>query len=218
MDIARWLEDAERKLIDTFAGRLLFFGLQGSHARGEATDESDIDLVTVLDELSLTDLDRYRESVLSLPQGEKACGFICGVEQLRNWPVSDVFPLYYDTRPIRGRLDDWLPRPGKVAARAAAEMGAANLYHALCHRYLYGDDREASLRGFYKSAFFVLQAKHFAQTGRYLRTKAEAVARLEGADREIALAGAGMDRDAQYRRLIDWCAEILADGSPLLVT
>ena len=40
---------------------LLFVGLQGSYARGEATEASDIDVVVVLDELYFADLLKYRD-------------------------------------------------------------------------------------------------------------------------------------------------------------
>lgn len=47
-DIEKWLNTVIEKLKETFSKRLLFIGLQGSYNRGEATCESDIDLVVIL--------------------------------------------------------------------------------------------------------------------------------------------------------------------------
>ena len=52
------MEEFQRALAQTFPGRLWFVGLQGSRARGEATAESDIDVVVVLDALAAEDIRR----------------------------------------------------------------------------------------------------------------------------------------------------------------
>ena len=47
-----------------YGARLLYVGLQGSYLRNEATETSDIDLMVVVDGLSVADLDRYREAII----------------------------------------------------------------------------------------------------------------------------------------------------------
>ena len=49
-----------------FGVRLCYVGLQGSYLRGEATDSSDIDIMVVIDGLSVADLDSYRTIIESL--------------------------------------------------------------------------------------------------------------------------------------------------------
>ena len=56
IDINKMLNSIENKLINTFKERLIFFGLQGSRARGEESENSDIDIVVILDKLSINDL------------------------------------------------------------------------------------------------------------------------------------------------------------------
>ena len=52
IDIEPWLARFDRLLRETFGDRIQFAGLQGSYARGEATESSDIDLVVLLDALT----------------------------------------------------------------------------------------------------------------------------------------------------------------------
>ena len=78
MDIQNWLQNITVKLRKEFAERVLFIGYQGSYKRGEATPDSDIDLVVILDYLTLEDLRVYKGIIRSMPQCEKACGFISG--------------------------------------------------------------------------------------------------------------------------------------------
>ena len=70
-----------------FGPRLRYVGLQGSYLRGEATEDSDLDVMVVLDLLAPADLDRYRAILAALPQPEKACGFLCGRAELLRVPV-----------------------------------------------------------------------------------------------------------------------------------
>ena len=65
-----------------FGVRLCYVGLQGSYLRGEATDSSDIDIMVVIDELSVADLDSYRGIIESLSDFDKSCGFICSTSRI----------------------------------------------------------------------------------------------------------------------------------------
>lgn len=54
--IYNWLEKYVHEVVSTFGYRIWFIGVQGSYARGEATEESDIDVVLILDTLLPADL------------------------------------------------------------------------------------------------------------------------------------------------------------------
>ena len=60
------------------------FRSAGSYARGEGTEDSDIDVVLVLDKLLAADLRIYRNMLDELPYREKTCGFISGRQELEN--------------------------------------------------------------------------------------------------------------------------------------
>ncbi len=97
-DIRSWVAQFSQLLKGSFGERLRFVGYQGSYARGEATQSSDLDIVAVLDHVDTDDLDVYRELVGSMEQGELACGFLCGEWELRGWPLYDLYTLWLDTK------------------------------------------------------------------------------------------------------------------------
>ncbi len=125
VEIERWMEELAGRLAERFGPRLLFLGLQGSYGRGEANEDSDIDVVTVLDRVELSDLDLYRAVVGDMPEGEKACGFLCGAAELESWPKYDLCQLARDTRDVHGRLKALLPTlgPGEGLAQGRRHRG-----------------------------------------------------------------------------------------------
>ena len=63
-------------------------------------------------------------------------------------------------------------------------LGACNIRHLCGHNFVYGDSQEL-LAGLYKSAVFVLQAKHFCETGAYLSQRSGLREQLSAPDAEI---------------------------------
>ena len=61
VDIEDYTKRLTEELKMKFGKRLLYVGLQGSYLRGEATPESDIDIMLVLDEIHSKDLNVYRQ-------------------------------------------------------------------------------------------------------------------------------------------------------------
>ena len=104
--IYNWLEKYVHEVVSTFGYRIWFIGVQGSYARGEATEESDIDVVLILDTLLPADLRIYRGMLNRLPYREKICGFISGREELENWSKADLFQFCQDRMPLIGRVDE----------------------------------------------------------------------------------------------------------------
>jgi len=172
-DVEKWLKEAVCKLKKKFSGRLLFVGFQGSYARGEATKESDIDLVVILDNLNFEDLKLYRSIINRLPYSEKACGFISGKNELQKWSKTDLFQFFYDTKPLEGKLDDIIEPPKKEDIEKAIKTGAENLYHSAVHSFIHSNDYIYDLKNLYKNTFFILQAKYFVEKGKYIQTKKE---------------------------------------------
>lgn len=185
IDIAVWMTEFAQKLEDAFGDRVGFIGLQGSYARGEATQNSDIDVVVIFDELLPQDIRKYGELLDTMPYREYICGFISGKQELLNWERADLFQFYYDTSPFKGSLDELLPLIDESAVRRAIRLGAGNIYHGCVHNMLHGKQEDA-VRGLYKAASFVLQAVAYLQTGRYISRQTELLEVLAPEDRCIA--------------------------------
>ena len=184
VNIDLWMNEFLKKLDETFAERIWFVGLQGSYARSEATETSDLDVVVILNELTAEDLQTYGAMLDTLSHRELICGFVSGRQELLNWERSDLFQFYHDTRPVRGSLDELLPMLDADAVNRAIRIGACNLYHGCVHNLLHGKS-EDMVRGLYKSASFVVQAICFRQTGRYVRRQSELRELVIGDDRRI---------------------------------
>ncbi len=167
IEITTWINKFLKALSENFGERVWFVGLQGSYGRGEATESSDIDVVVILDELSPEDIQTYNTMLNSLSHRELICGFLSGKKEILNWEPSELFQFYYDTKPIKGKLDELLPLIDENAVNRAIKIGACNIFHSCVHNMLY-EKSEDILRGLYKSASFVIQAIAFKQTGNYI--------------------------------------------------
>lgn len=184
-NINNWLELVIEKLQKSFSNRLLFIGLQGSYNRNEATTDSDIDVVIILDELRFEDLKEYRQIVKEMPYKEKACGFISGKKELQNWSKTDLFQFFYDTKPIFGNLADITEPPSLGDIQKTIKTSSETLYHAAVHSFVHSNNYIEDLQNFYKMTFFILQTKYFIDTNNYVPSKKKLIEKLSGTDKEI---------------------------------
>ena len=212
IDINIWMNEFLKALDEKFDSRIWFVGLQGSYGRGEATETSDIDIVVITDELSVNDLKIYNEMLDTLPNRELICGFISGIRELFNWETSDLFQFYYDTKPIKGNLDELLSLIDKSAVERAIKTGVCNIYHGCVHNMLYEKNDEI-LKGLYKSASFVVQAIAFVQTGKYISRQKDLMDVVSPEEREIAetflklKSGGAVAFGEMSERLFEWAKE-----------
>lgn len=216
----KWMEEWIKKLQAAFAENLLFVGLQGSYNRGEATKSSDFDVVTVLDVVTVEDLRRYRELLVTMPEYEKACGFICGREELLRWPKHEIFQLAQDTKTYYGTLEDYLPTVTERDIRDSLQIQAANLYHATAHSYIYGNPTAGTeeLKGLYKGVFFALQLAEYLRSGEYIRTKKALRDKVIGAEKGLLDISLNWneyenqrkdDPDHFFKLLLNWCGDTM---------
>ena len=208
-EITSWTKQFLKVLDETFGERVWFAGLQGSYGRGEATETSDIDAVLILDDVSAVDLQTYRAMLDTLPNRELICGFLSGKQELFNWEPSDLFQFYYDTKPLKGSLDELLSVLDDTAVKRAIKIGACNIYHGCVHNMLH-EKSEAVLRGLYKSASFVVQAICFTQTGTYVSRQKDLLA-VVSPDESVIVdtflklkQGGEMDFDRMSETLFVW--------------
>lgn len=207
-------------LKEAYGDRLLFAGLQGSFARGEANESSDVDIMTVIDGITPADLDIYREALKKAGGEREACGFICGGEELKSWNPLEICQLTHETKPLYGELAPLCPVYCEADVRAYVKLLAGNMLHELCHRYIYrGRERSAeALPSVCKQTLYILQNLHWLRGGDYINSRAELINALDGGDKAAAELserlrnGEAFDFDTAYRTLFDWCREVIINA------
>ena len=187
VNIENYISQLRQLLQRQYGERLVYVGLQGSYVRGEATDKSDIDIMVVIDNLSVPDLDCYRSIVLSLEESDKSCGFICSKADLANWNPLEICHLLNCTKDYYCALETLVPTYTECDIRNFVKISINNLYHEICHRYIHGDreGNAANLPISYKGVFFILQNLYFLEHGEYIQTKAQLLPLLSRKDRII---------------------------------
>ena len=217
-DINSWLVEISEKCKNIFDENLVFIGYQGSYRRGEATETSDIDMVVVLKNLGINELCAYKKIIKSMPSSDKACGFICSKDGLKNWSKYELFRLYYDTMAIYGDMKELIPEITPQDAKTAAKIGAENIYHFACHSFLYGSNPKEALKDLLKGIVFVIQAKYFFETGEFVLTKKELYSKLDGVEKQLLYQALNKDNiddfsieqtEKSYSMLIDFCSTII---------
>ena len=215
--VETYLHTLTEQMKEQFGSRLLYVGLQGSYLRGEATENSDLDVMIVLDELSMSDLVAYRTVLQSLGHFDKSCGFICSKTDLANWNPLEICHLVHSTKDYFGELRCLTPSYTRDDVRNYVKISVNNLYHELCHRAVHGqpENTAAALPAMYKGVFFILQDVHYLKSGRFLSTKADLLQALEGADRAVLQRsvelqqGKTCDVDESFALLFTWCQNTL---------
>ena len=209
INIENWMETFIAKLNETFENRVWFVGLQGSYGRGEATATSDLDVVVILDELSVEDVKSYNAILDTLPNRELICGFISGKKEIMNWEPSDLFQFCYDTAPIQGSLNEILSAVDEDAVNRAIKIGVCNIYHGCVHNMLH-EKSEDILRALYKSASFVVQTIAFKQTGKYIKHQKDLLTAILPDEKNVVETfgryknGLPVDFEKASQVLFDW--------------
>lgn len=215
-----WCTLLAKKLKEAFGETLYFLGLQGSYRRGEATPDSDIDVVVVFTHINVKILSEYQAVLRTMPHWEKACGFVCGETELFHWPAYDMLQLFYDTQPVYGTLDAVKGRITNESIAEAAMIGAANLYHAACHHRIFQSCPAQHLAALYKEGMFLLRTYALYTTGIFARTHKQLGELLTGQAKQMydqwSRQGEAAQRsleetDLQYQNIIKFCQNILND-------
>lgn len=210
IDVNEYIYNLIAECRTVFGDRLIYVGLQGSYLRGEANENSDIDIMLVLDSLSVEDMDAYRSALQRLGHFERSCGFICGRDELERWNPLEVCQLKHTTKDILGSLDDLLPQASREDEVNYVKFSLGNLYHELCHRYIHAErsKNEAKLRGSCKALFFLIQNLHYLESGDFVLKKSELMGRVSDADRRMLAMSEledGFDFDMAFSAVFNWC-------------
>ena len=210
LDLKEYLEQLISECQSVFRDRLVYVGLQGSYMRGEATEDSDIDIMVVLNRFCVSDMDLYRDLLDRLGHREKACGFICGREELTRWSPLEVCQLRHTTKDLFGSLSEYLPDASREDEISYVQTSLGNLYHELCHRYIYADREKnaARFRDTCKGLFFLIQNLYFLENGSFILTKRELKELAAEEDRNMLMMAELPDDynfDLAFSSVFTWC-------------
>lgn len=216
--IEEYIDGLTDILADAFGERLVYIGLQGSYLRNEATENSDIDIMAVIDDISVEDLDTYRQALVSIGNFDKSCGFICGRADLSHWNPLELCHLLNTTKDYYGELKNLVPAYTMEDERNYVKFSLNNLYHEICHRYIHAD-REHNISRLpvtCKSVFYIVQHLYYLRTGNFVPTKRELLECVQDEDKavlELSISlrnDDGYDFDRAFSLLFRWCQSALA--------
>ena len=214
-DLDKYLADLILNCRTAFGERMLYMGLQGSLLRGEAHENSDIDVMVILDRFSVRDMDIYRGILRETGFYERSCGFICGKDEMKRWNPLEVCQLRHTTKDLVGVLTDHLPPATREDEINYVKLSLGNLYHELCHRYIH-EDRDkntAKFRGTCKSVFYLIQNMHYLESGCFLLREKDLKAAVSEEDRlimELVDLPDAYDFDQAFTSLFAWCQNAFA--------
>ena len=200
-----------------FGERLVYLGLQGSYLRNEQNENSDIDIMLVIDKLSANDLACYRNILTAIGYYEKSCGFVCGKAELANWNPLEICHILHTTKDLYGTLSELVPDYSREDIKNYIKLSLGNLYHALCHRYIHADKENniAKLPLMYKSVFFILQNIYYLENNVFCNSKNDLTNLLDGKSKEVMLVSRDIQKNAEYDfdyafdLIFSWCQEAM---------
>lgn len=205
-------------LKDVFSERLIYIGLQGSYLRHEETKNSDIDIMVVIDNLSVEDLKTYQKALVSVGNFDKSCGFICSKADLENWNPLEICHLLNTTKDYYGELKKLVPVYTIEDEKNYVRLSLNNLYHEICHRYVHAD-REYNVLKLpitYKSVFFIIQHLYYLSSGNFILTKRELLECVQDEDKAVLELSISLqehinyDFDRAFLVLFHWCQNTLS--------
>lgn len=217
--VESYMESLIHALRTKFTDRLLYVGLQGSYLRDEATENSDLDVVVIIDDMTVKDLAVYKAIVENLPVPERTCGFICGRQEMAKWNPLEACNFLYGTKDYYGKLVNYVPSYKEKDVVNFIKLSVGNLYHELCHRYVHADaaKNKKKLPQSYKNVFFILQSLYYVKKGVFYPTKKVIMEHLSADDRIVMEMSANLLNSPDYafeeafNLLLSWCQKILAE-------
>ena len=212
-ELNEYLRELISECKSAFGGRLMYVGLQGSYLRGEAQEDSDIDVMVILDGFSVKDMGVYREILQKIGYYEKSCGFICGRDEMSRWNPLEVCQLKNTTKDLYGSLSEYLPDAARQDEINYVKFSLGNLYHEVCHRYIHSDREKntAKFRVTCKGLFFLIQNLHYLESGEFVTTKSNLERMVSEDDRSplnLAELPDDYDFDNAFSFLFAWCLDV----------
>ncbi len=188
--VERWLQEFLEQLNERFDKRLIFVAHHGSWARGEARPDSDIDAFVLLDKISASDLETYRNLIYAMSDEQCSVStFLGSVDELKVWPRHEQIQCFYGSHVLHGCLEDLVDKPtDKDFIEDIRIKASTNLHHAR-HYLLHPHDLNTVVHRLYypfKECYYAMQSWMLLTTGKYFARKADMIMALRNSDdREV---------------------------------
>ncbi len=216
--IDEYINELIISLKNVLGERLMYIGLQGSYLRNEETENSDIDIMAVIDNLSVEDLKTYQKALVSAGNFDKSCGFICGKDDLEHWNPMEICHLLNTTKDYYGELKNLVPAYTIEDERNYVKLSLNNFYHEICHRYIHADREHNVLKLpiTCKSVFFIMQHLYYLSSGNFIPTKRELLECVQDEDKTVLEFSISLqnnidcDFDKAFSILFNWCQNALS--------
>ena len=216
--IDEYINELIISLKNVLGERLMYIGLQGSYLRNEETENSDIDIMAVIDNLSVEDLKTYQKALVSAGNFDKSCGFILSIDDLEHWNPMEICHLLNTTKDYYGELKNLVPAYTIEDERNYVKLSLNNFYHEICHRYIHAD-REYNVLKLpitCKSVFFIMQHLYYLSSGNFIPTKRELLECVQDEDKTVLEFSISLqnnidcDFDKAFSILFNWCQNALS--------
>lgn len=214
--IQRYMDALLANLRQTFGEELLYVGLQGSYLRGEANENSDIDIMVILETVDLPVLDRYRAVLEAVGDTDKSCGFLCSREDMAHWNPTEIPHLLRCTKDYYGQLAALVPTCTAYDLKVFLQTSLGNLYHEIVHRYIHRPTERSleALAELHRAVFFILQNLLLCRDNVYPENRAALSEMLTGEDAAVwemlcrcRRDGCGTAEDLS--QLLAWCGKTM---------
>ncbi|HUT73373.1 MAG TPA: nucleotidyltransferase domain-containing protein [Armatimonadota bacterium] len=203
--VNQWLAEFLARLRQAFGQRLLFVGHHGSWARGEATPDSDIDTMVILDHIEAEDLAAYRDVISNMADGGRmASGLFNSVAEMQARPRSEApVQYFYGCKVLHGSMAGIVGKPTNADLMQDIRAKASYNLLATRHYLLFPHDLRQKVHSLcypFKESFYALQEWILVQSSQFFARKTDLLQVLNDEDDRAVVAVARDWRESEADR------------------
>lgn len=155
-NIPKWIESYTNQLQEEFADQVVFMGLSHNFSQGFETRNQIYNVVIIFKELSDRTLRKYDRFLQKQPERNIIEGFVAGEADVYHWEPSELFKLFYDTKPIIGNLDFLVPLFDQETIARSIRISLGDLYRLTTENILYVKQND-DIEELYNLAVFIIK-------------------------------------------------------------
>ncbi len=159
------------------------------------------------------DLAAFKNLLASIP-ATALLRFICGKRSWRTGTPARLSNTCHETQIISASLKN----PGTSIPTTISECtlkSCRNCFTSFAHRYIHSSPKQQAKPEHLQQAFYLLQNLYFLRNGKYLNSKRELLACLDGEERRVLQTAIDLkenpeyDFNQAYPLIFTWCQRVL---------